>query len=73
VHAIREGRIQQIDRANVAEELEDMGKSEKQALRSQLASLMAHLLKWAYQPRRGATTQNSWRASIKCARRTINK
>ena len=29
-----------------------MGKSEKRALRSQLARLIAHLLKWAYQPQR---------------------
>jgi hypothetical protein len=36
VHAIREGRVQEVDWAKIAEELEDMGKSEKRALRSQL-------------------------------------
>ena len=45
VHAIREGRVQEVDWANVAEKLEDMEKSEKRALRSQLARLIAHLLK----------------------------
>lgn len=73
VHAIRAGRIDQVDWPNVAEELEDMGKSEKRALRSQLARLIAHLLKWAYQPRRRPTSQNSWRATIKHSRRSINE
>jgi len=73
VYAIREGRIQEVDWANVAEELEDMGKSEKRALRSQLARLIAHFLKWAYQPQRRPTNQNSWRASIKRARESIHE
>src|SRR5437879_3769824 len=71
VHAIREGRVDQVDWPNVAEELEDMGKSEKRALRSQVSRLMSHLLKWAYQPTRRATNQNSWRATIKHARQSI--
>ena len=73
VYAIREGRIQEVDWANVAEELEDMGKSEKRALRSQLARLIAHLLKWAYQPQRRPTSQNSWHATIKHARESIHE
>jgi hypothetical protein len=73
VDAIREGRVQEVDWANVAEELDDMGKSEKRALRSQLARLIAHLLKWAYQPERRPTSQNSWRATIKHARESINE
>jgi hypothetical protein len=73
VHAIREGRVQEVDWSNVAEELEDMGKSEKRALRSQLARLIAHLLKWAYQTKRRPTSQNSWRATIKHARESINE
>jgi phage-related protein len=40
VYAIRAGRIDRVDWANIAEELEDMGKSEKRAWRSQLARLM---------------------------------
>lgn len=73
VHAIREGRVQEVDWANVAEELEDIGKSEKRALRSQLARLIAHLLEWAYQAQRRPTSQNSWRATIKHARESINE
>jgi Domain of unknown function DUF29 len=73
VYAIRAGRIDRVDWSNIAEELEDMGKSEKRALRSQLARLMAHLLKWAYQPKRRPTSQNSWRATIKHSRGSINE
>ena len=73
IHAIREGRVHEVDWANVAEELDDRGKSEKRALRSQLARLIAHLLKWAYQPKRRPASQNSWRATIKHARVSINE
>ena len=66
--AIREGRLKDVDWANVAEELEDMGKSERRALRSQLARLLAHLLKWSHQPQRRRSSQHSWRASIEHAR-----
>ncbi|MCC6390834.1 MAG: DUF29 family protein [Bryobacterales bacterium] len=34
----------------IAEELEDMGKRERRALRSRLSVLLAHLLKWQAQP-----------------------
>jgi DNA primase len=67
VRALREGRIDDVDWANVAEELEDMGKSERRALRSRLARLMAHLLKWSSQPQR-RTSEHSWRATIEHAR-----
>jgi hypothetical protein len=68
VNAIREGRLEDVDWVNVAEELEDMGKSERRALRSQLARLLAHLLKWSYQPERRRSSENSWRATIEHAR-----
>jgi hypothetical protein len=66
--AIREGRVKDVDWANVAEELEDMGKSERRALRSQLARLLAHLLKWPHQSQRRRSSQHSWRATIEHAR-----
>jgi hypothetical protein len=65
--AIREGRLEDVDWANVAEELEDMGKSERRALRSQLALLLAHLLKWSHQPHRRHSSEHSWRATIEHA------
>jgi DNA primase len=73
VHAIREGRVHEVDWANVAEELEDMGKSERRALRSQLARLMSHLLKWSYQPERRRISEHSWRATIEHARQSVSE
>jgi Domain of unknown function DUF29 len=71
--AIRERRFAGIDWEAVAEELEDMGRSEARALESQLARLLAHLLKWQYQPNQRQLSENSWRATIENARREIRK
>ena len=49
---IREGRWQNIDLEHLVEELEDLGKSEKRGIASQLVRLLIHLLKWEYQPQR---------------------
>ena len=73
VRAIREGRLKDVDWGNVAEELEDMGKSERRALRSQLARLLAHLLKWCYQPERRRSSEHSWRATIEHARDSVDE
>ncbi len=65
---IRTGRVTDADLENIAEELEDMGRSDKRALASQLAVLLMHLLKWQFQPE---GRSNSWRGSIVNARRAI--
>ncbi|TAK72020.1 MAG: DUF29 domain-containing protein [Gammaproteobacteria bacterium] len=65
---LREGRVSEIDVENIAEEMESMGKSEKRALASRLAVLMAHLLKWKYQPMRRS---KSWVITIKNQRREL--
>lgn len=59
---LRERQLSQIDYENLIEELEDMGKSQKQALKSNLRVLLMHLLKWKYQPSRRS---NSWRSTIR--------
>ncbi len=65
---LREGRVAEVDIAHLVEELEDLGKSERRALASHLRVLLAHLLKWQFQPGlRGA----SWRLRIDNARRDI--
>jgi hypothetical protein len=65
---LRAGGLSRIDAEHIAEELEDMGKSERRALRSQLNLLLLHLLKWRHQPtHRGV----SWKLSIRNARRRI--
>lgn len=59
---LRAGRLGEADAANLAEEIEGMGRSEQQQLESRLTVLLLHLLKWRHQPNlRG----NSWRLTIK--------
>ncbi len=66
---LRDGRLSEIDIEHIAEELEDMGKSEQRALASHIRNLLLHLLKWKYQPGlRGA----SWELSISTSRDAIN-
>jgi hypothetical protein len=62
---LRQGRVNELDVANLIEEIEDMGRSEKRELESRLAVLLMHLLKWQYQPNRRG---NSWRLSIEVQR-----
>jgi len=67
--ALRERRLEELDWTNVAEEIEDLGKREKHALRSQLVRLLAHLLKFAY-AREVMFSNNGrgWELSIRGAR-----
>lgn len=46
---LRQGRLQDIDADLLAEELDAMGRRERNALVSRLIVLVAHLLKWRYQ------------------------
>lgn len=65
---LRAGRLSEVDIANIAEEIEDVGKSEKRELASRMAVLLAHLLKWQFQAgRRG----NSWKSTIREQRKSI--
>ena len=50
VRALREHRVEDLDWPNLMEEIEDLGKSERRALQSQVARLVEHLLKLAYAP-----------------------
>jgi hypothetical protein len=59
--AIRAGAWDAIDRAHLAEEIEDMGASQRHAVVSHLQILLAHLLKWEYQPGRRS---DSWLHSM---------
>jgi len=67
---LRQRRFAEIDIAHLVEELEDMGKRERQALESYIRNVTLHLLKWRSQPeKRGA----SWRQSIRNGRIEIHK
>jgi hypothetical protein len=68
IEKLRQGRIAEVDMQELIEELEDMGASERNELESRLAVLLAHLLKWQYQPtHRG----RSWIATAKEQRHRI--
>jgi len=49
---LRQQRWQEIDLETLVEEVEQLGKSERRSLSSQLTRLLLHLLKWHYQPQR---------------------
>lgn len=57
------------DRENVAEEIEDLGRSERDAVRSQIRRIIEHLLKLAYSP--AQQPRFDWMASIAEARSTL--
>ncbi len=66
---LRAGRFDLLDVEHIAGEIEDVGKSEQRELASHMVVLLAHLLKWAYQPkRRGA----NWQKTITAQRKEIS-
>lgn len=67
---LRAGRFDFIDLTHLAEEVEDMGKRDRQALASNLVVILVHLLKYDYQPE---ARNNSWRASLREHRRRVRK
>lgn len=47
---LRAGRMQELDVANLIEEMEAMSRKEHRELLNRMIILIAHLLKWTYQP-----------------------
>ena len=66
---IRAGRLDMLDLEHIADEIEDVGKSERRELKSRIAVLLAHLLKWQFQV---GFQSNSWCRAIKEQRRGIS-
>ena len=65
---IRAGCFDKLDLAHIAEEIEDVGKSEQRELASRMAVLLAHILKWKFQPQKRSV---SWTLIIKEQRRLL--
>jgi hypothetical protein len=65
---LRSRAFTQLDLENLIEEIEDMGRSQKNALASNTAILLMHLLKYQYQP---SKRSSSWRSTIVEHRRRI--
>lgn len=61
VTLLKEGHMNEVDMDHVIEEMEDMARSERHQLVNRLAVLIAHLLKWQFQP---DFRCRSWEGSI---------
>lgn len=68
--ALKEQRVERLDWENLAEEVEDLARSERRELRNRLKILLTHLLKWRYQPNRRS---RSWEATIAVQRVEIRQ
>ena len=65
---VRNKKFELLDIEHIAEEIEDVGKSEQRELTSRMAVLIAHLLKWQFQPE---YQDASWERTIKEQRKSL--
>ncbi len=70
IELLKQGRLAEIEVDILIEELESMGKRDKRELVSHFIILIAHLIKWQFQPHRPS---NSWPNSIDEQRIQITK
>ena len=74
VRALREHHIEDIDFENVAEEIEDLSKSEKRSVESDLETVLLHALKLSYA--RGVSRDRNarlWENTIELARSKVRR
>jgi Domain of unknown function DUF29 len=62
VSLLQSQQFDQLDRANLMEEIASLGRKERQELRNRLGVLLGHLLKWQFQPEQRT---NSWVGTIR--------
>jgi hypothetical protein len=65
---LREGHLHDLDVANLLEEIEDMGRSARKAIKSNLIVLLTHLLKFQFQPEQRSS---GWHGSVVEHRRRL--
>ncbi|MDD2676808.1 MAG: DUF29 domain-containing protein [Methylacidiphilaceae bacterium] len=65
---LREGRFEKVDIKNLVEEVEDLGKSERNRLEGRLEALIQHLLYIAYLTRDPERHGHGWRHAVERAR-----
>jgi len=68
---LRAGRIGEADLANIAEELDEVGKSQRLTLASHVGTVIEHLMK--LQASRVIQPPNGWRSTIRRSRDRIGK
>jgi hypothetical protein len=67
---LREEKWETLDKLNLIEEIETLGRQERRELTNLLALLLGHLLKWQHQPEKRS---NSWLATIQEQRTQIKR
>jgi hypothetical protein len=67
--ALRAGRLDDLDLANLAEEIQGLADRDRRELRSRLRVLVMHLLKWQHQPDQRS---HSWDATIDAQRADLD-
>jgi hypothetical protein len=70
VALLRDRNWNQLDLVNLIEEMDSLGKQQRQELRNRLSLLIAHLLKWQFQPQRRS---RSWLATMRIQRLDIGE
>jgi hypothetical protein len=66
---LEQQRYEELDLANLVEEVKDLGNRHRDAIEIQLTRLLMHLLKWHYQEEK----RSSWLGTIKEARKQIGR
>lgn len=67
---LEQQRYEELDLANLVEEVKDLGKRHRDTIESQLTRLLMHLLKWHFQEEKRSS---SWLKTIKEARKQIDR
>lgn len=62
VNLLQTQQWDRLDKVNLIEEIETLGRKERQELRNRLGILLGHLLKWQFQPEKRT---NSWLGTIR--------
>jgi hypothetical protein len=65
---LRDRQFNELDLDHIIEEIEDLGRRERQAFYSNLKVILLHLLKWQFQ---SSKRTNSWRATIREHRQRV--
>lgn len=67
---LEERRYEELDVANLVEEIKNLGNNDKHSVKSNLRIVLLHLLKWQFQP---SHRSNSWISSIVEHRQRIDE
>ena len=73
IHLLENNQFSELDLDNLIEEISDMGKSQRQSLKSYLTRLLEHLLKLAYWQSELEYNQRGWKNEIRNFRRAIKR